>query len=170
MTDVRLILGSLTDQEKANIVLKVWKELDIRYQVSIASCHWHAGHNFGSFILNIPEKIICYLGGMEFAAPGLASALLRNAKNFGKIVISFPTDIAARSASENLPIGTPLLTCGLNEVSLKHSLTNGALAVAQLVAFNNDEVKLKLGTWYGEKAKEKKLIEEVDLTDGLIPE
>ncbi|MCK4554705.1 hypothetical protein KAU19_07155 [Candidatus Parcubacteria bacterium] len=169
-TDVRLILGSKTDGEKANIVLGVWKKLNVKCQVSIASCHWHTGKGFEAFIAEIPENYIAYLGGMEFSAPGLASGLYRNFNLSGKIVISMPTDKAARSATENLPMGTPLLTCGLNEISLKHGLTNGALAIAHLIAINNLGVKIMLGEWYKEKAKDKKLIPEVTLSDGLIPE
>lgn len=165
---VRLILGSESDVEKGNIFLATLRESGVDCQVSIASCHRNIGGEFEKFVVGIQEKIIVMLGGMELAAPGIIESLLRNAEKFDSIVFGVPTDKAARSAIENLPQGTAIITSGLNEISLKHSIINSALAVAKLVAMLGDEsVKEGLKAWYRKNSKP--VVPNVKLgEDGLI--
>ena len=119
------------------------------------------GNPYNSFLRSIEEPIVVYVGGMEFAAPGVVSAYFRNLGLNAKLVFSVPTDIAARSATENLPFGTPLITSGLNEISVKHSVKNSALAIAKIVAYGgNKEVERGLDAWFA-KNREGKLMHEL---------
>lgn len=152
---VRLILGSESDAEKGNIFLKVLEEVGVECRVSIASCHRNIGGEFEQTIFGISEEIIVMLGGMELAAPGIIESLLRNAENFDSIVFGIPTDRAARSAIENLPKGTAIITSGLNEISVTHSIINSALAVAKLVGMlgKKGAVEDGLRAWYKKNSK-----------------
>lgn len=135
MADIKFILGSETDAKDANELLKIWERLGIETEVSIGSCHWHTGDDkagFEKFIKEIREKIIVFIGGMSLAAPGIIEAINKVNNQSDKIVFAVPTDQAARSAIEDVPKGTALLTSGLNTISLKHSLFNSAVAVAKL--------------------------------------
>ena len=169
---VRLIMGSPNDAKNANVVKAVLNSIGIECIVSQASCHRNAGDDFNAFVYKkCKERIVVFIGGMELAAPGLIASLLRNINEFYTTVFGIPTDAAARSAIENLPAGTAIITSGLNEISLTHSLTNSALSIAQLaINFSGcPELYENLKQWYINATKEKPLVEEVKLVDGLIP-
>lgn len=167
---VQVILGSKSDRKMANIFLAVLKELEIPYVVSIASCHWSAGEEYTGFTHNVSSmKIFALIGGMSFAAPGMFSATLRNL-GYCRIIFGIPLDKSARSAIEELPAGTPVLTCGLNQTDVKASIINAALAIAGILSEDDLALKNRLGEWYLRKRKEKGIIYDVELQDGLIPD
>jgi phosphoribosylcarboxyaminoimidazole (NCAIR) mutase len=170
--DVRLILGSKTDKDNANTVLKIWKQLEVTYGYSIASCHWHSGTAYNEFIHRIHERIIVFIGGMSLAAPAIIHATLKNSDIWDKLVWAIPTDEKALSAIQDLPMGTWILTTGLNTVSLSHSLKNNALAVAHLVGnmlTGREEILENLGKWHSDtRAGAKKLIASGSLVERLI--
>lgn len=164
--DVILIMGSDTDADKANEVLKIWKAVGVNYRVAIASCHRHSVDEFAKFILSNDEKLIVFLGGMSLAAPGLIETILKKADKC-IMVFAIPTDKAAQSAIEDLPKGTAIITSGLNQVSLLHSLVNSALATAKLVGMFTNKQKIFNGLkeWYEENLEKKPLIPCVVLND-----
>lgn len=168
--DALVVLGSETDAEKANIMLAVMKKLGLTYRVDILSCHRNIDE-FGAFVDSINAKVVVYVGGMAFAAPGILEACLVKTDRLGFVPFAVPLDVAARSAIEDLPMGSAVITCGLNTISLRHSLTNSALAVARLVStYGNDVVRECLRQWYTDQAKEKRWQPNIELTvDGLIP-
>jgi len=167
--DVIVIEGSRTDDKKTNLVLEILHAVGVTYRVFAGSCHWHTAKEFEDFVDNIKERLIVFIGGMELAAPGIIAARNRNNKTLHKLVIGIPTDKAARSAIENLPLGTAVLTPGLNETSVTHSIQNGALGVAQLAGmFSKPKILRNLEQWY-EKTKSTKPLEEIKLNEkGLI--
>jgi phosphoribosylcarboxyaminoimidazole (NCAIR) mutase len=171
---IRFILGSLeTDAKHANKVLEILNQLGVEYEVSAASYHGHAGAGFEHFVDHeISEDIIVFIGGLELAGPGAIEAISKNAGLVERIVFGIPTDHIARNSIEGLPRGTAVITCGYNEVSLKHTLVNSALAIARLVAFSGDEkVTDKLKAWYLNAKREKPLIKCIALDSrGLLPE
>lgn len=173
---ISLILGSKTDKVNGNIFLEVLKTIGVGCNVSIASCHRHIGgdkREFETFIAAIRENIIVMLGGLSLAAPGIIESLNRNARDFNKIVFAVPTDNAALSAIQDLPKGTAIITCGLNQVSSKHSIINSALSVAKLSyiagCHKEKEIARGLSRWYDDAANDNPLVPEVTLVDGLIP-
>ena len=173
MKDIYLILGSKTDWENANFILKVWREIGITYTVGIASCHRHGGGDFEEFIKGIEEKLIVFIGGMSLAAPGLIETVNKKASRWNCFIFGVPTDKAARSAIEDLPKGTAIITCGLNTVSLKHGLINSALVTAKLAATLNENLAAlaKITTWYYQNLKDNPLVSAIKLDEnGLIPE
>ena len=132
MAIVHLCLGSETDAENANHVLRVWHDLHLDYVGSYLSAHRQAGAEFTGKILAMKEPIIAFMGGLSLAAPGEISGILVNNIRPEQIVFGIPTDRAARSAIENLPAGTVVLTSGLNEISPRHGFINSALAIARI--------------------------------------
>jgi phosphoribosylcarboxyaminoimidazole (NCAIR) mutase len=174
MTDVLVVLGSESDGPQANKALAVLKKCGVDFRVSYASCHRNIGGDFEEFVKSINERVILAIGGMTFAAPGIMSSLLRNGNKHGHIIIAAPLDEAARSAIEDLPKGTVVLTCGLNQVSVSHSLENAALAAVQLNAIfkvlqSRPEAMMSFTAHLGTTAKP--LVAQVVLgADGLIPE
>jgi len=167
---VRVNLGSKSDKPLANTFLALLKKLGVRCGVSIGSCHWDAGEAFQDHVESFPERIIIGIGGMSFAAAGLMAALFRNMSAFGRIVIAVPLDKAAQSAIEDLPPGTFVLTCGYNRSNVEASITNAALAVANIVAGFDMKVKEKLVRWCDETRQKKKAVPEIVLNkEGLIP-
>jgi len=169
LNPVRVNLGSISDAPLANIFLALLWKLGVRYGVSVGSCHWDAGEVFQDHIQDFSEEILVGIGGMSFAAAGFMSALDRNSRRTGRIVLAVPLDKAAQSAIEDLPPGTPVLTCGLNQSDVKASITNAALAVANIVARNDHEVRRKLQQWYAEMRAKKQAIPELPLDEkGLI--
>jgi phosphoribosylcarboxyaminoimidazole (NCAIR) mutase len=177
MPDIRFVLGSETDAKEANELLKVWNRLSIKTEVSIASCHWHAGDEgdgFEKFIKGIAERIIVFIGGMSLAAPGIIETINKVNGCCEKIVFAVPTDQAARSAIEDVPKGTALLTSGLNTVSLNHSLFNSAVAVAKLAFMampkgRAPEAAFQLRVLLSEIRQSKPIVEKIKLANGLIP-
>lgn len=168
--DVLLILGSKSDKRFANTVLETWKKVGLTYRVAIASCHKHGGGEFKGFIDGIDEKIIVFLGGMSLAAPGLIE-MLRQKAGRNAIVFGIPTDKAALSAIQDLPKGTPVSTCGLNQVNLTHSLINGALAVANMFAVltGSEKVSGGLDLYHKATVEANPLTPNVELgSDGLL--
>lgn len=166
----RLFLGSQTDAPNGNVMLKIFKRLGVRCGVSILSCDRDSGSDFNVAVDSVAENIIVYLGGMDLAAPAVFAAILNNTGQFGKFVFAVPTDQAARSAIENRPMGNPIMTCGLNDTSLRHSLVNSALAVAKLAGMLYDNNILeKLKEWHRDFRREKPWTPDVTLKDGLIP-
>jgi phosphoribosylcarboxyaminoimidazole (NCAIR) mutase len=169
MIRVRVIVGSESDAEKANIFLRVLKVTGIGYSVSVASCHRNAGE-LEMFVRNIDEKLIVFIGGMSLAAPGFIMSMLIWMERVGQIVFAVPLDVAARSAIEDLPVGTPVITCGLNTVSVTHSITNSALAVAHIASLDEQFKNPDLVQWYRDNRAKKPLKEKVELDEnGLIP-
>lgn len=168
--NTRLILGSESDIENGNKFLAIFEKLHASYSVSIASCHRNKGE-FDEFILSIEEPIIVFLGGMSIAAPGIIRAILIAADKMKKVVFAVPTDIVARSAIEDLPAGTPVMTCGLNTISASHSIINSALSIGHILAtfIPDHHAAGYLGIWYDQNKKEKPLIPCVNLVGGLIP-
>jgi len=170
---VRLLLGSNSDIINGNILLSVFLELGIECKVSIISCHRHKGE-FDDFIRDMDEMdegIIIFLGGMNLAAPGVIRSIFTAASVMGKTVFAIPTDIAARSAIEDLPEGVSVITSGLNTINVKHGIKNSALAIAHMiVTFNRDSpIRKKLLEWYDKLKIEKPFIPKIELKNGLIP-
>jgi len=179
MAQIRFILGSKTDRPNANVMLAIWHILSIRAHVSIVSCHWHVGDEdlgFEAFVKSIPERLIVFIGGMSLAAPGIIETINKVSGYSDKIVFAVPTDKAARSAIEDLPMGTALLTSGLNTISLKHSLVNSAIAVAKLANLmvppgeRRQVAQFELKEYLSAMKEEKAIVPKVELVDGLIPE
>ena len=167
---VMVIQGSETDAKFSNMFLGILKACNVTYEHHTASAHWHI-ENYGPFLDAIKQDIIVFIGGMSLVAPGIISAYYRNKGLHEKQIIGIPTDVAARSACEDLPLGTPLLTPGLNTVSVSHSIQNGALAVAKLVYLITKDPKIYEGlqNWFSETRAKKKIWKTELGEDGLIP-
>lgn len=167
---VRVNQGSKSDWKWTNKLLALFQKLGIRYGVSTGSCHWGAGKEFEEHIKRFPENIIVIIGGMSLAAPGIASALDRNAKKIGRIMMGIPLDEAAHSAIEDLPPGTPVLTCGYNRVNVEASIINAGLAIANIIARYDLDVRAKLQHWFEEMGRKKQSVTDENLIDGLLPD
>lgn len=170
--DLRIVLGSSSDAEKANIILGILQRCGVSYGVSVCSCHRQAGPEFNDFIFNIEEKIIAYIGGMSFGAPGDAESVARNAKQLMKLFVSIPLDKTAMLTTETLPEGVPILTTGFNRENITHGLKNAGMALVKLAALvhNKPEILNKLQLIFDELGEKKKLVPAVELGEnGLIP-
>ena len=168
--DLRMGIGSGSDWKEANFAVEVFQEIGVDYGGSILSCHRNIGGEMEAFLERIPEWLVFLMGGMEFALPGIMESIDRNAKRFGRIILAVPLDQAARSAIENLPIGTAILTCGLNEKSVRHSIVNSALMAAKLLGLSNPRIQQGLQQWYDDFNAGKPLVEEVSFTtEGFFP-
>jgi len=167
---VRVNQGSKSDWKWTNKLLALFRKLGVRYAVATGSCHWGAGKEFEEHIKRFPEDVIVIIGGMSLAAPGIASALDRNAKRSGRIIMGIPLDEAAHSAIEDLPPGTPVLTCGYNRVNVEASIINAGLAIANIIARQDSIVRDKLQRWFEEMGKKKRSVADENLVDGLLPE
>lgn len=168
--DTLVVLGSRSDAEKGNIFLRDFKALGATSRVDILSCHRNI-EDFKAFVRSINAKIVVFMGGMEFAAGGILESFLVAMAQLEVIVFVIPLDSAARSACENLPAGTALITSGLNEISVRHSIVNSALAVARLLSvMGNEKIRRGLVKYYKSLAAEKRWEQDIKLTsDGLIP-
>ena len=169
---VVVIAGSRSDDERTKEFLRILKECRVGYRTLVASAHVYAGQAFVDFVENIPERIIVFIGGMSLVAPGIISGIRRNMGRFDSMVFGVPTDSEARSAVEVLPLGTFVLTAGLNTINLTHGIKNNALAVAHFVLMvtGDKDISEGLTAWYA-KLKAKKPMEEIDLDgEGFIPE
>jgi len=166
----RIILGSKSNWKVANLVLGTLKEFNIMAKVSIASCHWHTGGGFEKFILGLEEDLIVYVGGMQFAAPGIAETINKINLSSHKLILAVPTDRIARHACEDFPLGTVVFIAGYNSIIPEHGYQNSALAVAKMLAWRYPELRPKVQAYFNQMRQEKPLIEEILLANGLIPE
>jgi hypothetical protein len=106
---------------------------------------------------------------MSLAAPGIIRSWLISLNRHDRIVFGIPLDAAARSAIEDLPLGCPVITCGLNTVSVSHSIVNSALAIAHIIAATGWDSG-RVTQWYAENKSKKQLKHEIELDEkGLIP-
>lgn len=167
---VRIILGSITDWEKANKITRILNEVGIPIKVSIVSCHWQTGDGFEKFIRELKEDLIAYVGGMQFAAPGIAETINKVSGHSYKIVLAVPTDKIAQHACENFPQGTAVFTAGFNSISPEDGLKNSALGIAKLYAWRYPDFRPALQKFIDNMRAEKPLVREVELVNGLIPE
>lgn len=167
---IRLILGSESDWKTANIILDVLHQLGIYAGVSIASCHWHTGDGLEEFILGIKEELIVYVGGMQFAAPGIAETINKIHGMAHKIILVVPTDKVAMHANQDLPFGTVVFLSGFNSIDPEAGYKNCALAIAKLIAWKYPEYRPALQSYLDEKRETKPLVPEEKLIDGLIPD
>ena len=173
MEDAYLILGSKKDWKNANVILEVWRDVSMTHWVGIASSHRHGDNDFADFIRGIKERLIVFIGGQSLAAPGLIETINKKAEKWDCFVFGVPTDKAARSAIEDLPKGTAIITCGLNETSLESGLVNSALVTAKLAARLSGNLLIIPGLikWHYQNLKENPLTPVVELDEnGLIPE
>lgn len=168
---VRLILGSKSDIKHANVILSVLRCIGIPAKVSVASCHWHTGDGFEEFIRELEEDLIAYIGGMQFAAPGIAETINKVSKQSYKIILAIALDKIAQRACEDFPLGTVVFTAGFNSIDLKTGLQNSALGIANLYAWRYPDFRQKLRDYYYALRVEKVLAGELQLDKkGLIPD
>lgn len=162
---VRIIFGSESDKDKGLLMTNLFKELEIPYSSSVASCH--RNHSYLSdFIERIEEPIIVNTGGMAFAAPGIIESILVEEGMLETILVAVPLDQVAQDSVETLPFGTAVLTCGYNKINVDHGIKNAALAVARLLVSNRNidqelanRISEKLSEYYLDLKKRKPLIE-----------
>ncbi len=168
---VRIILGSMSDWEKANIVLGVLKKIGVPYNVDVASCHWNTGDGLEEFIREIKEELIVYIGGMQFAAPGIAETINKVSGQSYKIILAIPLDKVAKHACEDFPAGTAVFTAGFNSLDLKAGLINNALGIAKLYAWRYPDFRSPVQEYFDRLKTEKQLVADVELDEkGLIPD
>ncbi|MDO8592458.1 MAG: hypothetical protein Q7R92_01625 [bacterium] len=171
VTPVRLILGSDSDWQAANVIIGVLNAIGIPVRVSIASCHWHSGDGLENFIRGLKEDFIAYIGGMQFAAPGIAETVNKVGWQSHKIILAVPTDKIAKHACEDMPEGTVIFMAGFNSIKLEHGLINSALGIAKLYAWKYPDFRKDLSLYFYNMRNRKLLVEEVELDgSGLIPD
>ena len=147
---VGIILGSISDIEQAKKAVAILKELEIPYEVTIASAHRTPENvkNYSEKAMDRGIGVIIAVAGLSAALPGVVAAhtLLP--------VIGVPVSagslggIDALLSITQMPPGIPVSSVGIDNGR------NGALLAARIIAISDKTILFRLAK-YMEKESEK---------------
>ncbi|AKP66687.1 5-(carboxyamino)imidazole ribonucleotide mutase [Companilactobacillus ginsenosidimutans] len=135
MTDVAVIMGSISDLSTMQNTIDVLKELNVKYSVHVISAHRMPQEmiDFGTNAENAGYKVIIAGAGGAAHLPGMVAATTNIP------VIGVPVESHALKGMDSLlsivqmPGGVPVATMAIG----KAGATNAALMATKICALNN---------------------------------
>lgn len=155
--DILIVIGSKSDLDIGNGVIKIFKKFDVEYAIHVASAH-RTPDKVKSLIEEAEEKgakvIIAGAGMSAHLAGVIASHTLLPV--IGIPIVSGPLDgVDALLSTVNMPGGVPVATVSIGLAGAK----NAALLACRIMALNDAGLKEKLDDYRQEMAK---AVEEAD--------
>ena len=130
-----IILGSASDYKVAQKAVNVFEEMDINYDLRVASAH-RTPERLRDIIQNETENIevIIAIAGLAAHLPGVIASLTT------KPVIAVPVDVKMSGmdsllSSTEMQLGTPVATMGIDRGD------NAAWLACQIIACNDENLK-----------------------------
>ena len=136
MSRVAVIVGSESDRELGDEIIKILEEFDVKYDYMIISAH-KCPDILDEFLKESNADVFIAIAGLSAALPGyIASRTL-------KPVIGVPRDVALNGLDSllsivQMPAGIPVASVGIN------SARNAALLAVEILALGNKELLKKL--------------------------
>lgn len=146
MSQITIILGSISDKPIFEKCKKIFDEFGISYEVKIASAH-RTPEKVEEIVKNSNSEVFIAIAGLSAALPGAIAA------NTIKPVIGVPIEskldgLDALLSIVQMPPGIPVACVGIDRGG------NAALLAIEILALKDDDLKNKLKN-YREKMKEK---------------
>lgn len=133
-----ILLGSASDYKVAQKAVNVFEEMDINYDLRVASAH-RTPERLKEIVKNETEgvEVIIAIAGLAAHLPGVI------ASHTTKPVIAVPVDVKLGGidsllSSTEMQLGTPVATMGVDRGD------NAAWLACQIIACNDDELKSTL--------------------------
>lgn len=155
MADVCIIAGSISDIEVIKKCISTLKELEISYEVHIASAH-KTPELLDDIVKGTNAKVFIAIAGLSAALPGvIASKTLRPVIG---VPCSGKISLDAILSVVQMPSGVPLACVSLDGGA------NAALLAARILAINDEQILKKL------EAFNKKIVDEIKNSNKKIQE
>jgi len=130
-----ILLGSASDYKVAQKAVNVFEEMDINYDLRVASAH-RTSERLKEIIQNETEdiEVIITIAGLAAHLPGVTASLTT------KPVIAVPVDVKLGGidsllSSTEMQLGTPVATMGIDKGD------NAAWLACQIIACNDADLK-----------------------------
>ncbi|MBR0471863.1 MAG: 5-(carboxyamino)imidazole ribonucleotide mutase [Methanosphaera sp.] len=130
-----IVLGSASDYKVAQKAVNVFEEMNINYDLRVASAH-RTHQRLKEIIVNETEEVevIIAIAGLAAHLPGVVAAYTT------KPVIAVPVDVKLGGldsllSSTEMQLGTPIATMGIDRGD------NAAWLACQIIACNDEEMK-----------------------------
>lgn len=130
-----ILLGSASDYKVAQKAVNVFEEMDINYDLRVASAH-RTAERLKKIIENETEgvEVIITIAGLAAHLPGVTASLTT------KPVIAVPVDVKLGGidsllSSTEMQLGTPVATMGIDRGD------NAAWLACQIIACNDENLK-----------------------------
>jgi 5-(carboxyamino)imidazole ribonucleotide mutase len=133
--DVLIILGSKSDLEIANKVKTIFEELNVGYDMKIASAH-RTPELVKVLVSNSEAKVIIAIAGLSAALPGVVAA--HTIKPVIGVPVSGKLNMDSILSILQMPPGIPVGAVGLDNGK------NAAILACEILALSDDDLKTKL--------------------------
>lgn len=135
---VHIVLASDADKPVADEAVEVLEDLQVPYQVSVASTH-RTPDKVAELVLESPADVFVAIAGLSAALPGTIAA--HTNKPVIGVPVSGEVSLDAILSIVQLPPGCPVGCVGLDRGD------NAALMAAQILALQDDEVSDRLDAY-----------------------
>jgi 5-(carboxyamino)imidazole ribonucleotide mutase len=133
--DVLIILGSKSDLEVANKVTAIFEEMDVDYQVKVASAHRTPGL-VRELVAKSEAHVFIAIAGLSAALPGVVAS--HTLKPVIGVPVSGKLNMDSVLSILQMPPGIPVATVGLDNGK------NAALLACQILGLQNKNLRTKL--------------------------
>lgn len=133
--DVLIVLGSKSDMEVAEKATRVLKELDVKYELTVASAH-RTPELVREMVSKTEAKVIIAVAGLSAALPGVAAA--HTIKPVIGVPVSGKVNFDSILSILQMPPGIPVGAVGLDNGK------NAALLACQIIALEDKNLRTKL--------------------------
>jgi 5-(carboxyamino)imidazole ribonucleotide mutase len=133
--DVLIVLGSKSDMEVAEKATKVLKELDVKYELTVASAH-RTPELVREIVTKTEAKVIIAVAGLSAALPGVAAA--HTVKPVIGVPVSGKLNMDSILSILQMPPGIPVGAVGLDNGK------NAALLACEIIALQDRNLRTRL--------------------------
>jgi 5-(carboxyamino)imidazole ribonucleotide mutase len=133
--DVLIILGSKSDLEVAEKTKAILEELNVNYDMKIASAH-RTPELVKVLVSNSEAKVIIAIAGLSAALPGVVAA--HTVKPVIGVPVSGPLNMDSILSILQMPPGIPVGAVGLDNGK------NAAILACEILALSDEDLQAKL--------------------------
>ncbi|MFO8109684.1 MAG: 5-(carboxyamino)imidazole ribonucleotide mutase [Thermoplasmata archaeon] len=142
---VKIIMGSKSDLEVGEKAVKVLKNLDIPYEITVSSAHRTPERT--KELCNDADVFIT-IAGLSAALPGVVASY--TIKPVIGVPVSGKVNLDSLLSIAQMPPGIPVATIGLDRGD------NAALLAAEILAISDDNIKERLNDYREKRRKQVK--------------
>jgi 5-(carboxyamino)imidazole ribonucleotide mutase len=133
--DVLIILGSKSDMEVADKAISILKEMDVKYEVKVASAH-RTPELVRELVTKSEAHVFITVAGLSAALPGVVAS--HTLKPVIGVPVSGKLNMDSILSILQMPPGIPVGAVGLDNGK------NAALLACEILALSNPNIRTKL--------------------------
>jgi len=141
---VKIILGSKSDLEVGKKAVKILKQLDIDYEMTVSSAH-RTPERTEELCKDEETDVFITVAGLAAALPGVVAA--HTIKPVIGVPVSGRMNLDSLLSIVQMPPGVPVATVGMNRGD------NAALLAVEMLAMKDEEVAERLKDYREERKK-----------------